>query len=114
MSVLEVVKLEFDAQKTAAQKTFYHNLQSAIDNIVTPWYELEGGGIKGAKSYRKQASEGWGGKMPKPVMLDDRAKTVKVPSSNGNPNLFLRMIKPATKESRGVYLHIHGGKNFLF
>ena len=109
MPVLEIIQPKFDVAKTAAQHEFNKQVQNTLDFVSVPWYELEGGGIKGAKAFRKFSAEGRGGVLPKPVLLD-RAETVSVPSSNSNPNLFLRVIKPTKKPSRGVYLHIHGGK----
>ncbi|KAF2112002.1 Alpha/Beta hydrolase protein [Lophiotrema nucula] len=65
------------------------------------WYEV------GAAEYRKLR---WEGKtpLPKPVVLEDGVN-MNIPSRNAGREIPCRYFKPASGESKGIHLHIHGG-----
>jgi acetyl esterase/lipase len=61
----------------------------------------------GAPEYRKLR---WEGKtpLPKPIVLPEGVNGT-IPSRDAGREIPYRVFKPASGESKGIHLHIHGG-----
>ncbi|OQU95817.1 hypothetical protein CLAIMM_01984 [Cladophialophora immunda] len=85
----------------------YQARQEVLDKIEqeqnssTPWYKYPQ-----PEEYRKARREGTHG-FPKPV-LNEKATLIKIAGRDGH-QIELRIIKPETKITKGVWLHFHAG-----